>query len=440
MDDNLASRLLVSLRTDRLVLFTGAGLSMSPPSSLPSAAAFCAECATKYEKLAAISLSAAEKTDLEALAHFSLGRNELQTFLLRRAFDWSKFSRNPNKGHAAIADFLSFGGFQSVITTNVDTLVEEAAKSLGEPNFEAALDGNEAEIEREHKTYLKLHGCFVRDKDNTVWCKEQLLDDPLKTRVEKSKNWLRSRLVGKDLVFLGFWSDWSYLNFILENCVGAFQPGFVLVVNPGDVTSLQTKAPKLWDLANRGQQAFFHEKTTGDIFLDELRKRYLRSFLEQALDGAKSTYLGLVGAAPTCAIDFPSSSTEALFAIKQDMCGVGRANPAREKTVNQTMNTSGAAHLMLREKNALLNGSAYELSGKSYRIVSGAGQLKSSVKERVETEVLGPVQPDFIVCAGALSDSAPSHILRTSNSATILRHRSTSAFCTLEEIKTHLAI
>ena len=99
--------------------------------------------------------------------------------------------------------------------TNYDVLIERAAAQLG-GEVEVALDGDEAAF---FKTcILKIHGC-QRRKLATVWCPEQLDKEPILSHMEKSQVWLKSQLRLKDLISVGFWSDWSYLNDLLESCV-----------------------------------------------------------------------------------------------------------------------------------------------------------------------------------------------------------------------------
>ena len=48
MDQNTRNRLLESIHADRLVVLCGAGLSMAPPSNLPSAWSIANECHDRY--------------------------------------------------------------------------------------------------------------------------------------------------------------------------------------------------------------------------------------------------------------------------------------------------------------------------------------------------------------------------------------------------------
>lgn len=205
MDVDLASRLLGSITAENLVIFCGAGLSMAPPSSLPSARALASDCYPKYERAIGGTLPADARDDLDAQCRFAFGRGELQKLFISKLVNWRPFYRNPNKGHVALGDVLAIKAIRCVITTNFDTLVEEAAEDLGEDVLLGALDGAEAGVGRLHQPYIKIHGCARRDRDNTLWCREQVVPgSPLQTRIDSCKTWLRGNLNGRDLLLVGF--------------------------------------------------------------------------------------------------------------------------------------------------------------------------------------------------------------------------------------------
>jgi hypothetical protein len=209
MDQELRDRLLDAIENDRLVLFCGAGLSMAAPSRVPSAVALAAYCKDKYEREIGAKLPDNLATDLEAQAeHFAANDQLVQTFI-RRLIPRGPFRLDPNPGHFAIADFLSSEVVDFVLSTNVDRLVEVAAEDLGEPQAYVALDGLEANLARAHGAHIKLHGCLHRDEANTIWCKSQLDKEPVRERLTQLQTWIQARLRGRDVVFLGFWSDWA---------------------------------------------------------------------------------------------------------------------------------------------------------------------------------------------------------------------------------------
>lgn len=79
---------------------------------------------------------------------------------INKLVKWELFCGEPNPGHDTIADLIMCGACVCAVTTNFDILVERAAEGLGERAFQAALDGEEANVDRGYRPLLKIHGCF----------------------------------------------------------------------------------------------------------------------------------------------------------------------------------------------------------------------------------------------------------------------------------------
>src|ERR1700733_579308 len=281
MELELRDRLLDSIENNRLVLFCGAGLSMAAPSRVPSAAALATFCKEKYEREIGAKLSDSFASDLEAQAeHFAANGQLVQTFI-RRLIPREPFRLDPNAGHFAIADFLSSQVADFVLSTNIDRLVEVAAEDLGEPQADVDLDGTEANTPRPHSPHIKLHGCLQRDEVNTVWCKSQLEKDPARERIGQLEMWIRARLLGRDVVFLGFWSDWAYLNAIFESTVTSIENALVVIVNPSEDAVLEAKAKGLWDWSAKAGITRRIVRESAADFLAELRKLMWINFLNR---------------------------------------------------------------------------------------------------------------------------------------------------------------
>ncbi|HWZ45661.1 MAG TPA: hypothetical protein VNW97_19455 [Candidatus Saccharimonadales bacterium] len=125
MNDVLKARLVESLLSNRLVIFTGAGLSMTPPSAVPSAADLTQRCVQAYvQESLPLPIPAEALDNLEKLTEF-LFANGFQKDFIRRFMDWRPFRSNPNRAHLAVADFLTCGAAHSSITANYDNLVEK---------------------------------------------------------------------------------------------------------------------------------------------------------------------------------------------------------------------------------------------------------------------------------------------------------------------------
>ena len=75
-----------------------------------------------------------------------------------------------------------------------------------------ALTGREAlEFTNDANPLIKFHGCLTRKRE-TLWTQAQLADPPIADRIHSCSEWMRLQLPNKDLVVIGFWTDWGYLN------------------------------------------------------------------------------------------------------------------------------------------------------------------------------------------------------------------------------------
>jgi hypothetical protein len=203
-----------SLLAQRLAVIAGAGLSMGSPSRLPSAQSLAERAKAAY----ALQWGAAKPPlpdDIQAQAEFFFARNELQTVYLATLIDRHAFAGRPNPGHFAIADLMLSMVIQTVVTTNVDLLVENAGNDLF-GQIEAGIDGvTVASFPPNVAPMLKIHGCRLVDWPNTIWAPSQLRIEPVLSRVASSVPWVSQRLLNRDLVIVGYWTDWDYLNQIL---------------------------------------------------------------------------------------------------------------------------------------------------------------------------------------------------------------------------------
>jgi hypothetical protein len=390
---------------------------------LPSARQVAIDCFPKYEQEIATALPPDAEENLEIQAQFAFGRNELQKLFLAKLVYWRPFFRNPNKGHAAVGDMLATGAARCAITTNFDFLVEQAAEDLGEDVFRSALDGVEGNSLRSHRPYMKIHGCARRDLDNTLWCKEQITaGSMLETRIESCKTWLQGHLLGKDLLLVGFWSDWDYLINIFEDCITGIEPKLVVAVDPQPAVNLETKAPALWEWANAEDHEFHHAQESGADFLEQLRRRFSIQFLERLIDNAKPAYNALMGKDYTRENTFETTlSTDELYTFRRDVEGKPPSEIARAKVPTVEMQLVGTIQMRLIEAGAAFEGARFVLNFKSIRVLQGAGGVLSLIRKRFEVEQ-SPLEADIVVCAGAVDDGgAPASIVRGSSSSSIIK-------------------
>src|SRR5258707_11901563 len=118
---------LDALLNDRLALLCGAGLSMAPPSSLPSAAILADRAKRKYDSQYGVTRGPLPG-GVEEQAEFFFQRHELATVYFRSLIDPNAFAGLPNPGHYAVADLLLVRGIQTAVPPNVGSLIELAGQ------------------------------------------------------------------------------------------------------------------------------------------------------------------------------------------------------------------------------------------------------------------------------------------------------------------------
>src|SRR4051812_41561984 len=96
---------LTALLGDRLAMLIGAGLSMAPPTTLPSAAAIATRAKQQYDATYGAT-RAPLPAAIEQQAEFFFARGELVSVYFRTLIDQHAFAGPPNPGHSAIADLL----------------------------------------------------------------------------------------------------------------------------------------------------------------------------------------------------------------------------------------------------------------------------------------------------------------------------------------------
>jgi hypothetical protein len=102
MDSAILARLLGSLEAGRLVVICGAGLSMAPPSSLPSAKQVANTCYDNYKLAADQACDSALRDDLEALAEHFEGLRTLRSVFIDSLVPWPEFVRPSNPGPQSV--------------------------------------------------------------------------------------------------------------------------------------------------------------------------------------------------------------------------------------------------------------------------------------------------------------------------------------------------
>lgn len=416
------ARLLESIEAGRLVIICGAGLSMAPPSSLPSAKAVAEKCFDEYKVSIDPDCNPELRGDLERLAEHFSSRKTLKTIFIERLVPWQDFVRPPNKGHTAIADFLIAKVVVGAISGNFDGLIERRAEDFGADLY-ASLDGDEATLRSNvHSPLLKFHGCYKRDRPNTIWTKSQFTEDPvIAERIRKSKLWMATNLREKDLLFVGFWSDWAYFNGIIGEALTGVEPSSITVIDPTPTEALREKAPELWALANKTGVHFTHITRSGADVLDELRKEFSKSYIRKILSSGKAAFESEPGNVCEPAwLDAPNFDTDELYALRRDAEGIPSTNPARRK-IPENCEVLGYFHLLVKKAGAIAVPGGYTLNGKTLRIINGSGKLLSTIQDEFSKEPPAAANAEIVACVGATDFGLPDNVVRSGRNGDIIR-------------------
>jgi hypothetical protein len=427
------------MHAGRLVIVCGAGLSMAAPSSLPAAWRVAEASYDKYVLETDPACDQAMRHDLEAFAQHFVDLHALKSVFIESLVPWQMFVKPPNAGHAAVADFLVTRAAAAALSANYDTLIEQSAVANGF-DFQNSLDGDEATTRsRTQSPLLKFHGCATRDRLATVWAPSQLGEPPIAERIAKSKTWMAANLRQKDLLVVGFWSDWGYLNTLLGTVLDGLAPLSVTVIDAANTAALQAKAPELWALAHGPQVEFTHVQESGADALSEVRKAFSLNYLRGVLAAGKPAFEASIGT--TCDpawLEPPDFDNETLYSWRRDAEGVPAGQPANRSKPSQC-DIFGVFHLMLRQAGATPTAVGYDLAGRSIRVVNGAGAVLNQLRTKyIEAPVVAPT--DIVVAAGATDLPVPGSVVRPGSAGSFIRPTGMGDWYDLEGARTELGI
>jgi hypothetical protein len=436
LDEQTITRLLGSIQANSLVLLCGAGLSIPSPSNLMSAVAVSRACYDKYQAIRV--LPAHMRDGIDDLAGHFHGSHEFENVFIGGLVPWRELAGEPNEGHAAVADLLICRAAEAALSANFDFLIEQWAMRH-KADLRGALDGHEA-IAFQHETnpLLKFHGCMTRERNHTLWTQAQLAEPQISQRIEACANWMKLLLRGKDLLVVGFWTDWGYLNSVLENALSTVAFGSVTVVDTASSAELQTKAPALWATLNPENLSFQHFQMSGANALAQLRTAFSKVWLRRFFALAAPL---LAAEGKPCPAFETDLSCDELYNYRRDAEGVPYNRAAQTKEPVAASAQTAFVHQLLLQAGATLEGPWYLKDGTLVRVVHGAGRGINSVRERYN-EPPAALQPGIVVCAGALDLSVPGNLMNSGESQSVVRPSSggIARWLTLEQARGELAI
>lgn len=185
--------LLALIRQGKVTPFVGAGISMMPPTLLPSASQLAAE-------LIHAGLGKPGE-DLEQIAEDCWQASGDERVFVG-ALPISKWRVRPtNECHKVLAELAAEGLVRTILTTNWDTCLEAALRETGVPYTPIARNEDLATSDATSARVAKLNGCIEQagtikarrtDVDSPDWCSEW------------TKALLASNVLSSSLLFVGY--------------------------------------------------------------------------------------------------------------------------------------------------------------------------------------------------------------------------------------------
>jgi hypothetical protein len=427
LDQPTLIRLLGSAQAGHLIVLCGAGLSMAPPSNLMSAVRVARACYDKWRTTEV--LPAALRDDIDGLAGHFHTQGTLRSIFIGTLVPWDDLVGEPNEGHAAVADFLICGAAHAALSANFDGLIEQWSNRY-KVAMRGALDGAEAvQFTRTHPL-LKFHGCFHRQPNETLWTQGQLQEPLIHERVTTCSAWMTINLPAKDLLIVGFWTDWGYLNDLLANAITVQGFNSVTVIDPAPAADLQQKAPALWNKLTGGTVLFMHIRASGAAALEELRTEFSKVWARKFFQLGAPFVRAAGGVYNAAAVDPANWSGDQLYNLRRDAEGMPYDRAAERIAPAPEAASAAYAHILLNQAGAARAGAFYQHQGRSIRVVHGGGQSLEAVRERYN-EPPSVVPTDIVVCAGADPLGTPAAVISTGQG---------SRWLTLSEARAELGI
>jgi hypothetical protein len=415
LSDDLTTKLLGAIETDSLVFLCGAGLSVSPPSSLLSAVEVSRICYDARQPIEALDPVIRDRVDLVA-GHF-YARGAFPDFI--RLVPWNELVGRPNKGHAAIADLLISRAAHAALSANFDPLIERWAEDH-KIAMQGALDGREAVTFGAYTSPLiKFHGCLQRKRDETLWTEDQLTEAQIRMRMESCAQWMNLHLPNKHLVVVGFWTDWGFLNSALAKAFTVDNARSVTVIDPKRTEELEASAPVLWGKLTTMAREFEHVPESGDEALAELRIAYSRTWARKYYALGAMLAKG-AGRPINVAAPFEAFEMDDLYNLRRDAEGIPYTHAAHRKAPATDSAQAASVHVMMLNAGATQEGAWLRLGGRSIRIINGAGQGLNDVKAQ-NKEPATLVHAEVVVCAGAVDLAVPARLISSGRGDSAIR-------------------
>jgi hypothetical protein len=248
------------------------------------------------------------------------------------------------------------------------------------------------------------------DRPNTLWTKGQLTEDPTEAQIASCRGWMNDNLPDKDLLIVGFWTDWGYLNEVLEGLLNGQNPGSVTVIDSCTTDQLSEKAPGLWAIVE-GLPNFTHIQMSSDEALSELRTEFSKVWMKRMLAKGSALYEETVGACPAGHLECPDLSADDLYDIRRDAEGTSYMHAARSRSPSDETGRVALLRMILTDAGAVVDGPWLRLNDRTIRVLNGNSRSLRKMQDSYnEPAAIGT--PDMTICAGAVDRVLPGNFVR----------------------------
>jgi hypothetical protein len=272
-----AIELAMRAQEHRLAFYVGAGLSMSPPTDLPSGATVQETIAERASRLLGVDVAApaGDRPTLEELGDAAAQKSaETLEQLRRQAADAIDFvNALPNYGHEAVALLLREGAVE-VLSVNWDCGIESAGRELG---FEITpILGQAERADRPAGPVMdKLNGCASRPATLRI----------TRSEVDEPQAWAAHRvgavLTDTTVVFIGLGTVGQYVADGVERVLAeAGERDMPIIV-------VSSTLSEDWKLALGDKADDAHAGQRAEPFLDDLLRAIVLLALARSVERAK---------------------------------------------------------------------------------------------------------------------------------------------------------
>jgi hypothetical protein len=261
--DSVSLALALHAHESRLTFYAGAGLSMPPPTSLPSAAQLSRQIVSVLAS--SVDLSDIDPGDLVAVADRIAATSQGRQLLHMAILDAADFlGARANYAHEVLA-LLICEGSATVLVTNYDDCIERSAPQrltvIWSPTDLGQTTG---------ARLLKIHGCATH-RDSLLVTSRDLAAVP---------DWVRSsvatQLYTDAFVFLGIGSPADYVREGLDKLAAAVDANKVHIVDPTIETAWTASLLSPWQVILPQLNADQRHAETAESFCDSLLRAYIQ--------------------------------------------------------------------------------------------------------------------------------------------------------------------